>query len=111
MAHVEVKINGRGYEIACDNGQEEHVADLGDFLDRKVAELAVRIGQVGDSRLLVMAALLIADELSDSYDEISQLREGNPAASVDKTANTKAADGFTLLAQRIEDIAEHLEHA
>ena len=58
MAHVEVKINGRGYEIACDNGQEEHVAELGDFLDRKVAELAVRIGQVGDSRLLVMAALL-----------------------------------------------------
>lgn len=109
MAHVEVKINGRAYEVACDDGQEEHVSDLGDFLDRKVAELAARIGQVGDSRLLVMAALLIADELSESYDEISRLREGD-AIPLTSTPD-EVADGFTQLAKRIENIAAAVEHA
>jgi cell division protein ZapA len=59
MAQVKMNINNRNYEIACDDGEENHVQQLGRYVDEKVTELATRIGQVGDTRLLVMAALLM----------------------------------------------------
>ena len=66
MAQLTVTINGRGYPIACDDGQEEHLKKLAAYVDKRVSELATAMGQIGDTRLLVMACLLIADELSDS---------------------------------------------
>jgi hypothetical protein len=86
MAHVEVKINGRGYEIACDNGQEEHVAELGDFLDRKVAELAVRIGQVGDS----LPPVLIMPKMPRQQMALPFLR--NALKILPSTSNTPKLD-------------------
>ena len=64
MAQVDVTINDRSYRIACDDGQDVHVTQLADYVDRRVQELVSAVGQVGDARLLVMASLLIADELS-----------------------------------------------
>ena len=64
MAQVDVAINGRSYQIACDDGQEAHLSQLGQYVDKRVRELVSAVGQIGDSRLLVMASLLIADELA-----------------------------------------------
>ncbi len=72
MAQVDVTINGRDYQIACDDGQEDHLAQLGEYVDRRVKELATTVGQVGDSRLLVMVSLLIADELAETYAELKK---------------------------------------
>ena len=77
MAQVEVSINGRSYQIVCDDGQEEHLAQLGKYIDQRVRELVAAVGQVGDSRLLVMVSLLIADELADTYANLKNLREIN----------------------------------
>lgn len=117
MAQITVSINNRVYEIACDDGQEEHLARLGTYIDGKVTELAASIGQVGDARLLVMASLLIADELADVYGELAEARdalEGTPAAApVSETPEMaeSLAKNLELLAGRVEDIAARLESA
>lgn len=125
MAQVKVKINGRTYEVACDDGQEEHVARLGNYVDTKVVELAAQIGQVGDTRLLVMAALMITDELSEAYGELEDIRQGragvagqndNGGAEAGRSGagggnESLAADDLQGLAKRIEDIAAGLEGA
>ncbi|MDX1484053.1 MAG: cell division protein ZapA [Alphaproteobacteria bacterium] len=109
MAQVNVRINGRNYEIACDDGEEAHVQKLGQYVDDKIGELVVRMGQVGDARLLVMTALLIADELSEAYTKLEE--KGNGAESGIADGAEAEAEGIAHLARRIEDIAAGLERA
>ena len=70
MPQVTVQINGRGYQIACDDGQEAHLVRLGNYIDNRIQELVAAVGQIGDVRLLVMVSLLLADELSDAYAQL-----------------------------------------
>jgi cell division protein ZapA len=108
MAQVSVDINGRKYQIACDDGQEAHLKRLGDYIDNRVQELTAAVGQVGDARLLVMVSLLIADELSDAYAELGVARAGEGvAARMDQEESLCLA--IEGLAERLEDIAESLE--
>ncbi len=107
MAQVKMYINGREYEIACDDGEEDQVRKLGHYVDEKVAELATRIGQVGDTRLLLMAALLITDELSEAFSKLEDADSGGQQAENNDEGN--AAENITLLAQRIDGIAAGLE--
>jgi cell division protein ZapA len=109
MAQVDVTINGRTYQIACDDGQEQHLVALAAYVDRRVGELTAAMGQIGDARLLVMASLLIADELA----EIQAAGAEGTAQSSTLPANMEAtlADGIEALARRIEEIAARLEAA
>ena len=107
MAHVELEINERKYQIACDNGQEEHLKELGAYIENRVQELVTSIGQAGDSRLLVMVSLLIADELSESHLELSTLR-GEDGAVARQENEKKLSHTIEGLAERIERIAESL---
>ena len=74
MAQVTVIINNRRYDIACDDGEEAHLTDLAQYLDKRVNELTRAVGQIGDARLLVMASLLVADELSEANTELEAIR-------------------------------------
>ena len=105
MGQVTVSINERRYEIACDDGQEAHLTRLSRYIDKRVAELVASVGQIGDARLLVMASLLIADELSEVYTELENERSGggNPPVPM------SAAPAIESLAGRLEKIAERLE--
>ncbi|MCH7634322.1 MAG: cell division protein ZapA [Proteobacteria bacterium] len=113
MGQVAVTINGRSYEVACDDGQEDHLVRLASYIDKKVAELVTSVGQIGDTRLLVMSALLLADELSEAYSELTTLRGGDdevPDGRVpDSPVNETLVTGIETLAQRVEDIAARLE--
>src|SRR5580704_13326944 len=62
MPLVNVMVNGRAYTIACDDGEEDHLRQLAATVDAKAREVLSSVGQVGDTRLLLMAALLMADE-------------------------------------------------
>jgi cell division protein ZapA len=66
MAHVSVTINGRQYRMACDDGQEHHLARLAHDLDQRIGNLRGAFGEIGDMRLTIMAALILIDELSES---------------------------------------------
>lgn len=112
MAQVSVTINGRAYQIACDDGQEEHLRQLAGYIDRRVAELVAAMGQIGDMRLLVMVSLLIADELSEVTRQLDDSRKtSEDARSTASKADAQAASALESVAARIEDIAARLEHA
>lgn len=106
MAQVDVSVNGQSYRIACEDGQEDRLVDLAAMVDEKVIELVNQIGQVGSNRLLVMAALIIADELVDLKNEVGSSRELED--------NIKQEDMVLTLQEitkRIENIADEVEQA
>ena len=111
MAQVAVTINNRSYRIACDDGQEEHLQRLAQFVDKKVAELVAAVGQIGDTRLLVMASLLVADELSDAYAENEKLKAGSAGGSMSATEEDQLVATIEGYAKKLEDIASRLEHS
>lgn len=107
MAQVDVTINQRSYRIACDEGQDGHLTELADYVDSRVQELVSAVGQVGDARLLVMASLLIADELSETL----TARHGKDDAKDKSPTMEHVAQTMEKLAERIEHIAAQLEAA
>ena len=115
MPQVEVIINGRGYRIACEEGQEKHLSGLAAYVDGRVAEMVASTGQIGDARLLVMVSLLVADELSEARGLLSEAGlaprgEGSPAVPPhDRDAGL--AERIEAIAERIESVAAALERA
>lgn len=111
MAHVTVTINGRQYQVACDDGQEAHLARLGNYVDNRVQELVAAVGQAGDARLLVMVSLLLADELSDAYSELDSIRKKSEGVARIIESEEKVSRTLESFAERIEGIAADLERA
>lgn len=62
MANIQIDINGRQYGIGCDDGQEEHVTRLARHFDYHIRNLTASVGQIGDQKLFLMGAILLADE-------------------------------------------------
>jgi cell division protein ZapA len=119
MPLVNVMVNSRAYTIACDEGEEEHLKGLAAQVDAKAREVLSSVGQVGDARMMLMAALLIADE---HHDMTAKLAAGAQAASDSsgekqnlhlraEAAESAAADALESAAKRLEDIAARLQHA
>ncbi len=116
MAHVNVTINGRQYRMACEDGQEQHLTRLAKNLDERIQELRGKFGQIGDARLIVMAALTIADDLAEMHKRVRQLQDEIAAlndarvVAADRSQATNAAivAAFNAAAERIENIARRL---
>jgi cell division protein ZapA len=109
MANVAVTVNGRTYDLTCNDGQEPHLRELSGDIAGRVDELVKTIGQAGESRLLLMVGLLLADELADANAEIDRLqREQGRASAVDEAA---IAASLEKLAKQIHDIAARVEAA
>ena len=66
MATVTVDINGRPYSVGCADGQEERVRLLAKDFDAHVRSVAEDVGQVGDLKLFLMGALMLADQLHEA---------------------------------------------
>ena len=109
MPTVEIIVNGRRHEMQCGEGEESRVKQLASYLDRRVSDLSRGQSQIGDSRLLLMAGLTVADELSDAFDEIKELKAtlATRAGEVEE----RAADAVERVAQRLDAIAAELERA
>ena len=73
MSHINVTINGRQYRMACEEGQEVRLLKLAENLEARVDSLRGKFGEIGDSRLTVMAALTVCDELLDANGKIRAL--------------------------------------
>jgi cell division protein ZapA len=116
MPQVNVTINGRQFRMACENGEEGHVTHLAEELDARIATLRARFGEIGDTRLTVMAALALADELSEVKEklrrlepELATLQEAS-VVSADRTQATQAAvvAALNAAAERIESLTRQL---
>lgn len=121
MGQVRITLNGRGYDIACDDGQEEHVMRLANALSERVNQLVTANGQVGEARLLLMAGLLMADDLhSERAKSAAEVASGAAPKGADQDgdggggeavqqAYDYVADVFEQLSDRLEAVVENLE--
>ncbi|MBI5162817.1 MAG: cell division protein ZapA [Magnetospirillum sp.] len=104
MAIVNVSIQGRLHEIACADSQVMRVQELAAEVDRRAGDIVHQVGPVADARLLVMVALMLADEVAEARAESARMSD---AAAGDAAL----AEGIERLAERLEGIAERLERA
>lgn len=102
MPKLSVIMNGRSYDFVCDEGQEEHLKEMALLVDRRIKDLVLGVGQIGEVRLLAMAALLLADELSEAYRQLD-------AKLAEKSAESQSA--LESLAGRIDQLAARLYQA
>jgi cell division protein ZapA len=105
MAQVVVTIAGRTYRMACDDGEEARLEHLARDFDARISGLRTSFGEIGDQRIIVMAALTLADELAEAQRQIGELQ--NQLADVDGTTRSREAQS----AQREDRIASVLGEA
>ena len=116
MPQVNVTINGRQFRMACEDGEEAHLMRLAEDLDARISRLRGRFGEIGDTRLTVMAALTLADELSDTKEKLQRIEpelaalQDASVASADRAQVTQAAVAAALnaAAERVEIITKRL---
>lgn len=114
MGQISVTVNGSTYQLACADGEEEHIAQLAHGIDARIAHLVASVGQVGEGRLLLMASLMIADELGEARRDLDRAH-AHPSADAQGGAPAAPAVDPTLtadieaLANRIEAIAARLK--
>jgi len=116
MGQVNATIAGRQFRLACEDGQEDHLLALAKDIDRRVIDLRRKFGEIGDTRLTVMAALMLADEIAEMRqqmrgleDEIAKLNEAREVSAERARAASDAVVGaFNSAAERIEGITRKL---
>jgi len=114
MAQVTVRINGYSYVVGCEDGQEPHLLAMAEHVENRIASIKAVAGPSGEARLLVLAALLLADELHDVRLDLKQARvaapngQAHPARAQKKEKDLARA--LSRLANRAEEIAGGLEH-
>jgi cell division protein ZapA len=116
MAVAIVNIAGRSYRLGCDEGQEKRLEELAASVDGKIAAMRENVGEIGDQRLVVMAAIEIADEAADARAriaaleaEVAALREDLDASRRrDAAIETRVAQSFEGAATRLERLARQL---
>ncbi|UTD27255.1 cell division protein ZapA [Bradyrhizobium sp. WD16] len=116
MSHVNVTINGRQYRMACEEGQERQLLQLAESLESRITALRGKFGEIGDARLTVMSALMIADELLDANQRIVRLEEQLTAlqdaryAAAERVKATQSAISAALnsAAERLEKMTQTL---
>jgi len=113
---VNVNVGGRQYRLACEEGQEQRLTKLATSLEDLVGQLRAKFGEVGDQRLIVMAALTLADELIDAKQKVRSL-ESEVAEMVDaratyversKITQEAVAAALNAASERIEKMAQVL---
>ena len=119
MASVNVTIDGRQFRMACEDGQEEHLAALAADFDARITDMRAKFGEVGDQRLTIMAALTIADQLAETVNKLRQVEAELPALRAaqvlanDRAQATQAAvvAAFNAAAERLERVAKRLNQS
>ena len=117
MAKVSVSINNRVFDLACDEGQEVQLRELAQFFDRHVQDLQEKFGNIGESRLFIMAGLMIADQLSESLAEIEDIKRevavlrhaGQQMRGQTLRIEESAIRDIETLAERIEGLTRSLQ--
>jgi cell division protein ZapA len=116
MSQIIATIAGRQFRLACEDGQEDHLQALAKDIDQRIIDLRRKFGEIGDTRLTVMAALMVADELAEAMHKMRRLEEDVAAlqdarlvaADRAKAASDAVVGAFNSAAERIEGITKRL---
>jgi cell division protein ZapA len=105
MSQVSVTIDGRKYRLACNEGEEARLESLAGLIDEKIGEMRKTFGEIGDQRLVIMAALTLADNLTEARDEATAARKRSDDAQQRVNAMASTIDA---LGSRLESVAARL---
>ena len=119
MATVGVTIAGRTYRMACGEGEEGHLQDLARHVDQTLAGLRKGFGEIGDNRLVIMTAITVADELSETKRKLAAAEAQLASLSATSSEGEAMRDALAqeiagsldAAAERIERIAQVLNEA
>ena len=75
MANVNIKFNGKEFLLSCDDGQEEHLEELSQHLNKKFSELKNNLGNIGENKLLLISSIKIMDEYFDTKKKIEEKKQ------------------------------------
>lgn len=107
MAEIDVLVNGRTYRLACEDGEEDHLLALVDHIDTHARALA-KSTRVADTQLMLMAGLMVADDLSQALDRIEEMER----APKPDPANSPAVQAvLDSAARKIEELAGRIRSA
>ncbi len=109
MPTVTIALNGRSYDIACDEGEQARVTELAGELRRRMESLTRNSGHLSEGMVFVMTALLLADELDQKKREALKLKDEGREASLKR--EVALADTIEALAARVETLAARVEAA
>ena len=106
MAQMIIEVNGRPYTVGCEDGQEQHLIELARIFDRQVRQVSQDMGQLGDTRLFLMGALLMADEMADLKLRLQHIQGELARTQTDQSrVEVKAVAALENAAKRIEKLA------
>jgi cell division protein ZapA len=106
MAQIIIQVNGKPYAVGCEDGQEQHLIELGQIFDRQVRQVGQDMGQLGDTRLFLMGALLLADELAEARTRLASLQAEIARLQADRSrVEGRAITALETAAKRIERLA------
>jgi cell division protein ZapA len=110
MGQVSVTLNGRTYRLECGEGEETHLIALAEYLGTHVETMKRKFGQVGDDRLILMASLLVADELWELRRQMQELKPAMAEVRRDRSVADESAKSLQSdVAARVGAVAERLE--
>jgi cell division protein ZapA len=101
MASVDIEVAGRRYTVACRDGEEPHLLEVGAIVDAKAQDAAGALGRLSEAKQLLFASLLLADELKE--------KRQAPAAAEPSNPDPALAEALERLAERVESLADRLE--
>jgi len=116
MGQVTITLNGRTYKLECDDGEENHLKMLSEQMSKYVESLTGKMGQAGDDRLLLMAGLLVADELWETRKQLDDLnakmaqihKDHATADELVESAQEELAGMIDATAERIQALSTRL---
>ena len=110
MGQVSVTLNGRTYRLECGEGEETHLIALAEYLGSHVDTMRRKFGQVGDDRLILMASLVVTDELWELRRQMQAMKSTLDEARRDRSvADQSVKNAQADLAARVSAAADRLE--
>ena len=114
MGQVTVTLNGRTYRLECGAGEEAHLIALSEYLASHMDTMKHKFGQVGDDRLILMASLMVTDELWEARRQLQELksavaelrRDRSTADESSKMMRTDLAGTISAAADRLESLSQ-----
>jgi cell division protein ZapA len=113
MAQVTLRINGYAYTLGCQDGEEDHLHAMAAEVDQRINSVKASAGPSGEARMLVIAALLMADDVYEMRQRVAEAeadKAGSDSVASPPASDTRLGRRLGKLAKRAEDIAAELEH-
>lgn len=106
MAQLTIEVNGRPYQVGCEDGQEAHLLELASLVDTQVRQVGIEVGQLGETRLMLMGALLMADLYTELQARLVGLEAELTRLKADQgRSELKAVAAIEHAAKQIEAMA------